>query len=94
MNAALNTAPRSLTFAMEDGETANGIDDDGDGLIDEGAVRLVHDNSTVAMISGVEDCGFCFDGRMLGIRLRVARRDGQGRTFRGYQEQWYYLRNN
>jgi len=94
MNAALSTLPRELTFTMDTGETANGADDDGDGLVDEGVVRLVHDNATIAVVSDVEDCEFMLDGRLLAVRLRVGKGDGRGRAIRAQVTQDFYMRNN
>ncbi len=94
MNAALSTSPRRLTFALDAGETANGADDDGDGLIDEGTVQLVHNLVTVAMLRDVEDCAFALEGRTLAVRMQCARLDGQGRVYRARRECGFYLRNN
>ena len=94
LNAALSTAPRTLTFEMEPGELANGLDDDGDGLVDEGAVTLVHDSITVTVVRNIETCEFAIEGRILTSRLRVAIRDSKGRIHRAYVEQQLYMRNN
>lgn len=94
INASLNTAQRRLTFELDPGEIANGADDDGDGLIDEGSVILKHDLSTVAVVHDVEDCSFMLDGRLLSIRLRCGKRDASGRVHRATFERAFYMRNN
>jgi len=94
MNAALSTSPRRLTFEIEPGETQNGVDDDGDGLIDEGEVRLVHDMVTIAVVRNIETCEFQLDGRMLRVRIASGRRDRSSTVIRAQLEQSFYLRNN
>lgn len=94
MNAALSTAPRRLTFHLEPGELDNGIDDDGDELIDEGEIRLMHDTVTIAVVRNVEECLFQLEGRMLRVRLQCGRSDQRGTVFRVVLEQSFYLRNN
>ena len=94
MNAALSTSPRRLTFEIEPGEAANGLDDDGDGLVDEGEVRLVHDMVTVAVVRNIEECLFRLDGRMLRVRIAGGRSDQRGTVYRTLLEQSFYLRNN
>ncbi len=94
MNAALSTTPRRLVFLMETTETDNGVDDDGDGLIDEGTVELTHDAVTIAVVRDVEQCEFQFQGRMLGMRLQLAKRDSKHRVHRFFVEQDLYMRNN
>ena len=94
MNAALNTAPRRLTVEMEAGESANGIDDDGDGLVDEKQVVLTHDLSQVAVLCNVEECVFSLTGRIMTVRVRCVRSDSRGHVFRAQIERGFYLRNN
>jgi hypothetical protein len=94
INAALSNSSRRLTFALEPTETANGLDDDGDDLVDEGEVRLVHDLVTVAVVRNVEDCMFQLDRRMLRVRTAGGRTDHTGRVYRAKLEQSFYLRNN
>lgn len=94
VNAALSSSTRRIVFDIEKGETKNGKDDDGDGLIDEGEVRLLQDGSTVSVMRGVEKCSFALYGRVLWVRLRVARRASDGRVFRNELLKRYYVRNN
>lgn len=94
MNAALSTSTRQFTFALEGTETANGVDDDGDGLIDEGEITMLQNGTTLAILKDVEECSFSMEGRVLSVRLRVARSDRQGIVYRSSLEQRFYLRNN
>ncbi len=94
MNAALSTTPRRIVFELDSGETDNDQDDDGDGLIDEGRVLLLQNGITLAILRDVEECTFMFDGRLLSMRLRIARRAADNRIYRSEVEQQFYLRNN
>ncbi len=94
MNAALLTSPRRVVFALEPSETDNDVDDDGDGLIDEGSITLLQNSTTLAILKDVEECSFSLDGRILMMRLQVARRNSEGRIYRTFLEQSFYLRNN
>ncbi len=94
MNAALLTSPRRVVFALEPSETDNDVDDDGDGLIDEGSITLVQNSTTLSILKDVEECSFSLDGRILMMRLQVARRNSEGRIYRCFLEQRFYLRNN
>lgn len=94
MNARLSTSTRRVVFTREPGELANGSDDDGDGLIDEGSITLLHEATEVAVVRNVEQCEFELDGRLLCMRMTVARRAGDGRIERAHLERSIYLRNN
>ncbi|HLQ36165.1 MAG TPA: prepilin-type N-terminal cleavage/methylation domain-containing protein [Planctomycetota bacterium] len=94
MNAALDTVQRSIIFKRDASEIANGIDDDGDGLVDEGRISLLENGEQIDLLLKVEDCSFQLDGRLLAIRVRCAQRDGKGRVYRTNVTQHYYLRNN
>jgi len=94
MNAKLSTSPRRIVFKLDPAETDNDADDDGDGFVDEGTVTLVQNNVTLAILRDVEECTFALDERMLKMRLRVARRATNGRVYRSFLEQQFYLRNN
>ncbi len=94
MNASLATTPRRITFALEPTELDNDIDDDGDGLIDEGSITLLQNDVTLAILKEVEACSFALDGRLMSMRLQVARRSSNGRTYRCFVEQRFYMRNN
>lgn len=94
MNARLNTSTRRVVFTRDGNELANGNDDDGDGLVDEGRITLLHDATEVAVVRNVEQCDFELDGRLLRMRVTVARRAGDGRIERAHMERSIYLRNN
>jgi len=94
MNARLSTSTRRIVFTMDLTETANGTDDDGDGLVDEGRVTLLHEGTEVAVVRNVEVCEFELEGRLLRMRVAIARRAGDGRVDRARLERSIYLRNN
>ena len=94
MNAALATTPRRISFQLDPGELANGSDDDGDGLVDEGVITLLQNSTTVAILRDVEQCMFLLDGRIVRMRIRVARAKANGRVYRAFIERRFYLRNN
>ena len=71
---------RRAVFVMDSAETANGTDDDGDGLIDEGRVLLREGAVTLDTLEDVENLVFAIDRRMLKIRLTVARPAKSGRS--------------
>lgn len=88
------TGVREIRFARDRAEAANGIDDDGDGFIDEGEVSIQQAGVSIAVLRDVEDCRFRLDGRILELRLRIARRDQRGRSYRAVVEHQFHLRNN
>ena len=94
MNASMLTTPRTLHLELDPGETQNGQDDDGDGMVDEGDVVLDYDDMPVRLASKVEALSFTLTGRLLDIRLQSAgrRRDGTIQRFTVYET--LYLRNN
>ncbi len=94
MNAVLSTSLRRVVFVRDPGELDNDVDDDGDGLVDEGRVILLQNTVTLDILKGVEELSFALDGRMLKIRLRVARRATDGRPYRFTTESQFYIRNN
>lgn len=92
MNAALSTPRRQLTFELESGETANGIDDDGDGLVDEG--RLLYVSDTVSADLGrFEMVTFTTEGSLLRISLRVGISGANRRIYRASVEHAFHIRN-
>lgn len=92
INAALSTPPRQISFELEAGEAANGVDDDGDGLVDEGDVVLVY-GPTPVRLGVFERCDFTFDGRYLRVTL-VCARPSTERVYRATVSQSFYVRNN
>lgn len=94
MNARLDTPPRQLTWSLDTSELRNGVDDDDDGLVDEGELTLLYGAVRVPLARNLELCEFTFDGRLVSLRLRAAQRDSQKRIFRTTIEQAFYVRNN
>ncbi len=86
--------PHSLEYVLDSNEIDNGVDDDGDGLVDEG--RLVHEvgGRTLVLLNGVEVCEFWLNGRVLAVSLTCARRDSQGIIYRRTHEYRTTMRNN
>ena len=94
MNAAKLTPVRRFVFSLDASESANGADDDGDGLIDEGGLQLLIGNLPVQLvITGVERCEFRLRGRVLTMVLGVARRDAKGHLYRATTTQSILMRN-
>ena len=93
MNAMLSTSLRAVRFTREPTEVANGVDDDGDGLVDEGTVSLLHDGATIHVLRGVEVCNFQLGDRLLAVRMRCGISKG-GRIHRADLTQRLFLRNN
>lgn len=94
MNAMLSTSPRELTFEMDPTETVNGVDDDADGMADEGKVRLLHETSALTLAQSAEVCAFTISGRQVTVRLRCAKSGPQGPVQRAELTQSFYFRNN
>jgi hypothetical protein len=90
----VSTTPRELRFTLETGETANGVDDDNDGLIDEGALILTWEGTPVVVADQLEICEFATEDRLLRVTLQCARLDRDGHVCRAVMSQTYYLRNN
>ena len=94
MNALALTPPREITFVMQVGEVDNDLDDDGDGMVDEGAIHLLYDTTTVTLVDDIEFCSFAMDGRLLRMQMQSVRVDAEGRVYRATLQQTFYLRNN
>ena len=94
MNAAALTPPREITFVMDSDELDNDLDDDGDGMVDEGAIHMLYDTSRFTLSDSIETCSFAMDGRVLRILMQSARRDPKGHVYRATIAQTFYLRNN
>jgi hypothetical protein len=93
LNAAALTEPRELQLRLDSGESVNGRDDDGDGLVDEGQLVLTYDGASVAMANGIEGCTYTLTGRLLAVELRAAVRR-RGGVQRFTVQETIYLRNN
>lgn len=94
LNANDLTDPRTLRLQLENGETDNDVDDDGDGLIDESRLILEYDGIPVAIASGIESATFTLTGRLLEIELKSAARARDGSVQRFTAKEVLYMRNN
>lgn len=93
LNASVLTPPREIEFRMDSAEVANGIDDDGNGLVDDGALYLLYNTKPVLLLDGVEACTFTFEDGMLRVSLDCGRVDAAGRVHRSSIEHSFHLRN-
>lgn len=95
VNAAALTPAREFEFVIDDNELANGADDDGDGMVDEGKLQLRINTSQLELIAtGVEACSFSLNGRVLNVTLRCARRDHEGHVYRAVTTHSICMRNS
>jgi hypothetical protein len=86
---------QTLVFARVSSEAANGIDDNSNGLIDEGDLELRQaDGLSVTLASGVEEFAVRKTARTLELVLRMAARDGLGNLHRFALRQPLLLTNN
>lgn len=93
MNASRLTSVRELEFVLDAGESANGIDDDGDGLVDEGKLYLRYESTRTPIAAGVESCSFELDGQVIRFSMQCGRRDSVGQVYRVVVEQVWWVRN-
>lgn len=94
MNAAVLTEPRTIRLVRDAKELANGLDDDGDGLVDEGRIELIYEGERVDLARNVESCTFTLERRLLRIDLHAAKRRADGRVVRAGSSQSLFFRNN
>lgn len=66
----------SLEFVNDANDPDNDLDDDGDGLIDEGTLFRSDGTNTVEVLRGVEQCSFAIENQLLRVTLHWARTDG------------------
>ncbi|HLU38414.1 MAG TPA: hypothetical protein VK081_03460 [Planctomycetota bacterium] len=94
LRAGSLTAPIVLRYVRDPAEAtgAPGIDDDGNGLIDDGRIVLVHQGVETTVATGVEECSFTLEGASLVVTLRAARRRSTDPPLQF--EQVHVLRNN
>jgi prepilin-type N-terminal cleavage/methylation domain-containing protein len=94
MNAQALTQPREFRIRLDPGEVLNGLDDDGDGLIDQGTLVMTYEGVEVELGHKVESATFTLTDRLLAIDLvsGVRRRDGSVQRFKIHETT--YLRNN
>ncbi len=94
MNIQNLTPERSLEFVMDPKELANGKDDDGDGLVDEGRLFFYRDGKRIWMAEDLEKVAFTVQGRAIVFQLTCARRDSSGGVVRMAQVHTVQIRNN
>lgn len=94
MNATQVTDYRVLRFALEPGEIDNDVDDDGDGLVDEGSLSLTYEGQETVIATQIELCTFTLDGRLMTIDLQAAEVGPDQRVYRARLSQSVYMRNN
>ena len=94
INATALSSLRTLEFVLDQGETANGQDDDGDGLVDEGSLVQRQDGVSWPLANGVESCLFTLEGRVMRFSLTCGRSVDDGRVIRATAQLSCFIRNN
>jgi hypothetical protein len=84
---------RRLECVRDPSELENGIDDDGDDLVDEQSLLLTVGGRAVPLLEHVLDASFEADGRTVRVYVRAARRDAQGRQHVAARAFDVWLRN-
>ena len=93
--AALDTG-RVLSFELDAAETADGKDNDGDGLVDEGRVFVASQatpNVRSKLAESVEKLTITKVGRHIEIFVKVAMRTAGGKVQRAESASALYMRN-
>lgn len=93
-SATADRGPCELEFIMDDGERSNGVDDDGDGLIDEGVLWLRQGDVRSVLMADVEMFSVALDGRSLRVTLGCALRDDAGDIDRAVMVRDFVVRNS
>ena len=94
MNAAALTDTRVLRLEPEASDPPDGVDNDGDGMVDEGYLVLDYDGIAVRLASNIERCTFTLTGRQLAIELHSAARRRNQTVQHFAVHETLYLRNN
>jgi hypothetical protein len=89
----LPTKQHVLTFVPDPRDRADGRDNDGDGLIDEGTLNWTHDGITTAVAKNLELCTFELDGNAIRVRMRFAIQGHGGKLRRTTIEHTVRLNN-
>jgi hypothetical protein len=63
----------TLQFVRSSKEKANGIDDDRNGLVDDGELRCTTGNVSTRLLGGVELCSFVLDVGVVRVTLRYGK---------------------
>lgn len=72
---SIATTTRALEFVLEPDELDNDLDDDGDGLVDEGTLWRNDGDADLELLRGVEICTFEIDDNLLRLTLQWGRSD-------------------
>ena len=75
MDASGRTLIRTLELVRDPSEPLNALDDDGDGMIDEGRLIMKIGKMTVVLADNVEICTFTLEGSVVRFAIRCCRRD-------------------
>jgi prepilin-type N-terminal cleavage/methylation domain-containing protein len=87
--------PRTLEFSLAPKETRNGNDDDGDGIVDQGLVRLTEaDGTRVEFAGGITSFTLNKQGRELTVTLTSSSRDRTGFVRSSSSQLNIIVRNN
>lgn len=87
--------PLTYDFVYSPGETDDGTDEDGNGLVDDGQIVRTENGVATVIATGVPEQGLAFTrrGDRIRIDLTLAGRDGQGRLVRATASRFVYPRN-
>ena len=88
------TSLRELRFEPDAGETANGLDDDADGLVDEGRVVLEAEGLVTTVVGNLESCTFAVEQRLVRLEMRARVVVPGGRTQGVTIRETLQIRNN
>ncbi len=80
-------------FEYEPGETNNGLDDNNNGVVDEGILVRIEGSRRRVLCKWVKEGGvqFALSGRKLTIRIEGIRRDKNRRTHTAFQETTFHV---
>ncbi len=93
MNAAAVTEVREFEFFLDPGEIDNGLDDDGDGLVDEGRLEFRDGTTRVTLARDLETCTFEILAKTVEVGLQIARTDSNQRVHRMFFRHKFFPRN-
>jgi hypothetical protein len=87
--------PLVYQFTLSPGELDNGLDDNGNGLIDEGQVDRIEGGVTTVIATGIPEGGLAFtrNGERIRIDLALEGRDARREMVRAETTRFVYPRN-
>lgn len=84
----------TVQFVRDAGESGNGVDDDGDLLVDEGNLRSQRGTENwVDVATGIEQASVVIAGRLITITVQAAKRDQGSRIMRVRRDFTVCIRN-